>query len=72
MDAYEGEIMFTATFELANTKTIYFRQGKSVWDMIALIGGFSLSIVFFGKIVYAVAKSNSSYILTQAFMMSQY
>ena len=25
-----------------------------------------------GKVVYAVAKSNSSYILTQAFMMSQY
>ena len=64
--------MFTTTFELANTKTVHFRQAKSFWDILALIGGFGLATVFMGKVVYAVAKSNSSYILTQAFMMSQY
>ena len=64
--------MFTTTFELANTKTVYFRQAKGIWDMIALIGGLGLATVFMGKVVYAIAKSNSSYILTQAFMMSQY
>ena len=67
-----GEVMFTTTFELANTKTVHFRQAKSFWDILALIGGFSISTVFMGKIVYGIAKSNSSYILTQAFMMSQY
>ena len=68
----EGEIMFMARFELSNTKDVYFRQNKSIWEMMAMIGGFAISTIFAGKVVYAIAKSNSSYILTQAFMMSQY
>ena len=68
----EGETMFTSRFELANTKTIYYRSNQNFWEMLALIGGFAITTIFAGKVVYAIAKSNSSYILTQAFMMSQY
>ena len=37
-----------------------------------MIGGFAIAVAFGGKVVYAISKSNSSYILTQQFMMSQY
>ena len=60
----EGETMFTTRFELANTKTVYFRQNKNLWEVLAVIGGFSIAAIFAGKVAYAIAKSNSSYILT--------
>ena len=65
LEGVGGEIMFQMQFELANTENLYFRQSKNFWEILGLTGGFAIAIIFAGKLTYAIAKSNSSYILTQ-------
>jgi type IV secretory pathway TrbD component len=50
--------MINIVFELANSKTIHFRKTLAIWDWIAYVGGFGVSLWYLGTWVYKTAKQN--------------
>ena len=67
-----GMLIFTIQFELDTVVKTYFRKSTAIWDLLAYIGGFSVAMVFFGDYLYNFIKSNGKYVLSQAYMRSQY
>lgn len=53
-----GVKMINIVFELANSKTIHFRKTLAIWDWIAYVGGFGVSLWYLGTWVYKTAKQN--------------
>ncbi len=44
-----GMLISTVTFELSPTKISYFRKQTAIWELAAYIGGFAVTILFFGQ-----------------------
>jgi hypothetical protein len=65
-----GMLICTIQFELDSVVKTYFRKSTAIWDLLAYIGGFSVAMVFFGDYLYNFIKSNSRYVLSQAYMRS--
>ena len=66
----EGEDMFIMRVEIDNVKNMYTRYTQSVWEIASLAGGFAVFAVFIFEFLYKFAKSNSVYVLQQAYLKS--
>ena len=64
--------MFSTRVELDNFKTMHTRYTTSLWELGAMAGGFSVFAIFVFEFIYKFAKSNSVYVLNQAYLKSQY
>lgn len=65
-----NEMMFQTMLQLENTKKVHIRYTNSFWEIAGLAGGFSVFAIFMFQFLYKLAKSNSVYILNQAYMKS--
>lgn len=65
-----GQVLSTISFELTKTQTSHFRKNTAIWDLMAVVGGFSVTLMFLGQVFYRLAKTNSTYVLISNYMSS--
>lgn len=69
-EAAYGSLLFGVHFQVDPVQVLYFRQVRSLWESLALIGGFTLSMYYAGLMFYRIVRNNSNYVLSQQFMTS--
>lgn len=64
--------MATLTVELEDMQQTYFRKNTSVWDLLAVFGGFAVSFFLVSQMCYGFIGMNNSQRLSYQYMSSQY
>ncbi len=55
-----GLMLVSVVIELDPRRVSYFRKNTAVWDLLAFIGGFSVALMFVGKLLYNFCGMNNS------------
>lgn len=53
-------MIVSVAIELDPRRVSYFRKNTTAWDLLGLIGGFSVSLLFVGKLLYKFVGMNNS------------
>jgi hypothetical protein len=58
--------------ELEDMKQTYFQKNTSVWDLLAVFGGFAVSLFLLSQLCHGLIGMNNSQRLAYQYMSSQY
>jgi hypothetical protein len=53
-------MIVSVAIELDPRRVSYFRKNTTAWDLLGLIGGFSVTLLFVGKLLYKFVGMNNS------------
>lgn len=70
--AGNGVLINQIKVELDPFSPVHFRKTQAIWDLLALGGGFFITILWFAKQFLKVCKTNNEYHISQEYLQSQY
>ena len=67
-----GSLLATVTMELHPIKTTYFRKALGLWELLALTGGFAVTLVALAQLCLRTCATNQNYHISQKHLKSEF